>query len=91
MSLSRLSTHYKFAVQLLNVCFFLGLRSGRGVSQDAYTFQIILEKEQVGQTPTVQQLLETSFLSCDLKFEEVGATGIYIQSSVNRVYTLWSP
>ncbi|XP_067098595.1 ubiquitin carboxyl-terminal hydrolase CYLD [Osmerus mordax] len=49
----------------------LKFRSCRGVSQDAYTFQIILEKEQVGQTPTVQQLLETSFLSCDLKFEEI--------------------
>lgn len=49
----------------------LKLRSSRGTSQDAYTFQIILEKEQVGLTPTVQQLLDTSFLSCDLKFEEV--------------------
>ncbi|KAM4613345.1 ubiquitin carboxyl-terminal hydrolase CYLD isoform 1-T2 [Polymixia lowei] len=49
----------------------LKLRSGRETSQGAYTFQIILEKEQVGQVPTVQQLLDTSFLSCDLKFEEI--------------------
>ncbi|XP_071371714.1 ubiquitin carboxyl-terminal hydrolase CYLD isoform X2 [Centroberyx affinis] len=49
----------------------LKLRSRGETSQDAYTFQIILEKEQVGQMPTVQQLLDTSFLSCDLKFEEI--------------------
>lgn len=41
------------------------------MSQGAYTFQIFLEKEQMGQIPTVQQLLDTSCLSGDLKFEEV--------------------
>lgn len=41
-----------------------------GLSQDAYTYQIILEKNDVGPCPSVQQLLETSFNSCDLKFEE---------------------
>lgn len=49
----------------------LKLRSSREMSQEAYTFQIILEKEQVGHVPTVQQLLETSFLSCDLKLEKI--------------------
>ncbi|CAB1353516.1 unnamed protein product [Coregonus sp. 'balchen'] len=48
----------------------LKLRSNNDTSQDAYTFQIILDKEQVTQTPTVQQLLDTSFLSCGLRFEE---------------------
>lgn len=48
-------------------------RSRRETSQGAYTFQIFLEKEQMGQMPTVQQLLETSCLSGDLKFEEVSA------------------
>lgn len=46
-------------------------RSRRETSQGAYTFQIFLEKEQMGQMPTVQQLLDTSCLSGDLKFEEV--------------------
>lgn len=46
-------------------------RSQAEVSQGAYTFQIFLEKEQMGQVPTVQQLLDTSCLSGDLKFEEV--------------------
>ncbi|KAK6318986.1 hypothetical protein J4Q44_G00101970 [Coregonus suidteri] len=45
--------------------------SNNDTSQDAYTFQIILDKEQVTQTPTVQQLLDTSFLSCGLRFEEI--------------------
>ncbi|XP_041810161.1 ubiquitin carboxyl-terminal hydrolase CYLD isoform X2 [Chelmon rostratus] len=49
----------------------LKLRSRDETSQGAYTFQIFLEKEQVGQIPTVQQLLDTSCLSGDLKFEEM--------------------
>ncbi|XP_056129058.1 ubiquitin carboxyl-terminal hydrolase CYLD [Lampris incognitus] len=49
----------------------LKLRSRGETSQGAYTFQIILDKEQVEQMPTVQQLLDISFMSCDLKFEEV--------------------
>ncbi|XP_036387759.1 ubiquitin carboxyl-terminal hydrolase CYLD [Megalops cyprinoides] len=57
--------------RLLHVDPLLKLRSGSEITQDSYTFQIILDKEQVGPVPTVQQLLETSFLSCDLKFEKV--------------------
>ncbi|XP_034023158.1 ubiquitin carboxyl-terminal hydrolase CYLD [Thalassophryne amazonica] len=49
----------------------LKLRSRRERAHGAYTFQIFLEKEQVGQMPTVQQLMDTSCLSCDLKFEEI--------------------
>ncbi|KAG8007418.1 Glutathione hydrolase 7 [Nibea albiflora] len=49
----------------------LKLRSRGETSQGAYTFQIFLEKEQMGQMPTVQQLLDTSCLSGDLKFEEM--------------------
>ncbi|KAG7275983.1 hypothetical protein CRUP_028540 [Coryphaenoides rupestris] len=48
----------------------LKLRSNMEPCQGAYTFQIILEKEQVARVPTVQQLLDASFLSCDLKFVE---------------------
>ncbi|XP_059185568.1 ubiquitin carboxyl-terminal hydrolase CYLD [Centropristis striata] len=49
----------------------LKLRSRQETCQGAYTFQIFLEKEQMGQMPTVQQLLDTSCLSGDLKFEEM--------------------
>lgn len=48
-------------------------RSREETCQGAYTFQIFLEKEQMGQMPTVQQLLDTSCLSGGLKFEEVSA------------------
>ncbi|XP_047440064.1 ubiquitin carboxyl-terminal hydrolase CYLD [Mugil cephalus] len=47
----------------------LKLRSNREESQGAYTLQIFLEKEQMGRVPTVQQLLDTSCVSGDLKFE----------------------
>lgn len=49
----------------------LKLRSRQETSHGAYTFQIFLEKEQMGPMPTVQQLLDTSCLSGDLKFEEM--------------------
>ena len=63
----------KTQIENENHCWnVLGSRSGSKTAQDAYTFQIILDKEQMGPLPTVQQLLESSFLSCDLKFEEVG-------------------
>lgn len=48
-------------------------RSSGEASQGTYTYQIFLEKEQIGPRPSVQQLLDTSFMSSDLKFEEVGA------------------
>ncbi|KAK5623376.1 hypothetical protein CRENBAI_015394 [Crenichthys baileyi] len=47
----------------------LKLRSEGGTSQGAYTLQIFLEKEQMGQTPTVQKLLDTSCMSGNIKFE----------------------
>uniref|UniRef100_UPI0037E91334 ubiquitin carboxyl-terminal hydrolase CYLD n=1 Tax=Semicossyphus pulcher TaxID=241346 RepID=UPI0037E91334 len=49
----------------------LKLKSRCESSQGAYTFQIFLEKEQMRQIPTVQQLLDTSCMSGDLKFEEM--------------------
>lgn len=49
----------------------LKLRSREETYQDTYTFQIFLEKEHMCSLPTVQQLLDTSCLSSDLKFEEM--------------------
>lgn len=51
--------------------FMLLFRSREETSQGSYTLQIIVEKEQMGHVPTVQQLLDTSCMSGDLKFEEV--------------------
>uniref|UniRef100_A0A3P8VS20 ubiquitinyl hydrolase 1 n=1 Tax=Cynoglossus semilaevis TaxID=244447 RepID=A0A3P8VS20_CYNSE len=41
------------------------------LSHGAYTLQILLEKDQMEQVPTVQQLLDTSCMSGELKFEDV--------------------
>ncbi|XP_028854767.1 ubiquitin carboxyl-terminal hydrolase CYLD [Denticeps clupeoides] len=58
---------------ILDMKPLLKIRSSRDTrtSEGAYTYQIILEKNEVEPCPSVQQLLETSFMSCDLKFEEV--------------------
>ena len=82
---------------VLNVMFYLAawdwvtqklflLRSRRETCQGAYTLQIFLEKEQMGQMPTVQQLLDTSCLSGDIKFDEVRAAPTYMTSWVYQVF-----
>lgn len=67
----------------------LKFRSNSETCQGAYTFQIILEKEQVGRVPTVQQLLDTSFLSCDLKFEEVPSCLILQMPRFGKKYKMF--
>nr|XP_020448935.1 ubiquitin carboxyl-terminal hydrolase CYLD-like [Monopterus albus] len=57
--------------KVLRVEPLLKLWSRRQTSQGAYTFQIFLEKGQMGPMPSVQQLLDTSCLSGDLKFEDM--------------------
>uniref|UniRef100_A0A8D3ARN5 ubiquitinyl hydrolase 1 n=1 Tax=Scophthalmus maximus TaxID=52904 RepID=A0A8D3ARN5_SCOMX len=68
----------------------LKLRSRRETSQGAYTFQIFLEKEQMGQMPTVQQLLDTSCLSGDLKFEEMPSCLIVQMPRFGNKYKMFS-
>ncbi|XP_071350800.1 ubiquitin carboxyl-terminal hydrolase CYLD [Trachinotus anak] len=68
----------------------LKLRSRRETSQGAYTFQIFLEKEQMGQVPTVQQLLDTSCLSGDLKFEEMPSCLIVQMPRFGNKYKMFS-
>ncbi|KAG2461315.1 CYLD hydrolase, partial [Polypterus senegalus] len=46
------------------------LRRSNDKTQDCYSYQIIMEKEDL-EIPSVQTLLERSFLSCDLKFDEI--------------------
>lgn len=55
------------------------------MSQGAYTFQIFLEKEQMGAMPTVQQLLDMSCLSGGLKFEEVSACSSFYKRNCFRL------
>ncbi|XP_068171634.1 ubiquitin carboxyl-terminal hydrolase CYLD isoform X2 [Antennarius striatus] len=47
----------------------LKFRSGE-TANDSYVLQLILDKDQMVEVPTVQQLLETSCQLVDLKFEE---------------------
>ncbi|XP_030586009.1 ubiquitin carboxyl-terminal hydrolase CYLD [Archocentrus centrarchus] len=68
----------------------LKLRSKRETSQGAYTFQIFLEKEQIGQIPTVQQLLDTSCLSGDLKFETMPSCLIVQMPRFGNKYKMFS-
>ncbi|XP_078411077.1 ubiquitin carboxyl-terminal hydrolase CYLD isoform X1 [Cetorhinus maximus] len=56
--------------EVLAVDPLLKIRSGQKI-QESYCYQIILEKDEKLSVPTVQLLLERSFLSCDLKFEEI--------------------
>ncbi|KAG1949589.1 ubiquitin carboxyl-terminal hydrolase CYLD [Pimephales promelas] len=56
---------------VLHIEPLLKIRSRGELSQDAYTHQIIVEKNQMGAVPSVQQLLEMSLVSSDLKFGEI--------------------
>ncbi|XP_038659534.1 ubiquitin carboxyl-terminal hydrolase CYLD isoform X1 [Scyliorhinus canicula] len=56
--------------EVLAVDPLLKIRAGQKI-QESYCYQIILEKDEKLNVPTVQLLLERSFLSCDLKFEEI--------------------
>ncbi|XP_069740332.1 ubiquitin carboxyl-terminal hydrolase CYLD [Narcine bancroftii] len=56
--------------EILAVDPLLKIRSGEKI-QECHCYQIILEKDNQVKRPTVQFLLERSFLSCDLKFEEI--------------------
>ncbi|XP_046737683.1 ubiquitin carboxyl-terminal hydrolase CYLD [Diprion similis] len=53
--------------QILNAEPFLKLSSG----QDAYHYQLFVEKDDHLNLPTVQQLLEQSFLTSDIRLKEV--------------------
>ncbi|XP_072238877.1 ubiquitin carboxyl-terminal hydrolase CYLD [Leuresthes tenuis] len=68
----------------------LKLRSEGETSQGAYTLQIFLEKEQMGQMPTVQQLLDTSCLSGDLKFETMPSCLIVQMPRFGNEYKMFS-
>lgn len=62
-------------VELQNL-FFLFFKSvfrsaGQKV-QDCYFYQIFMDKNEKVGVPTIQQLLEWSFINSNLKFAEVG-------------------
>lgn len=48
-----------------------GFRSAGQKVQDCYFYQIFMDKKDKVGVPTIQQLLEWSFINSDLKFAEV--------------------
>ncbi|XP_077430012.1 ubiquitin carboxyl-terminal hydrolase CYLD isoform X2 [Vanacampus margaritifer] len=76
--------------KILGIEPLLKLRSRSESYQGAYTFQIFLEKEQMAQIPTVQQLLDTSCLSCDVKFEEMPSCLIVQMPRFGNKYKMFS-
>ncbi|XP_061779860.2 ubiquitin carboxyl-terminal hydrolase CYLD [Nerophis lumbriciformis] len=76
--------------KVLGIEPLLKLRSRGESYQGAYTFQIILEKEQMAHTPTVQQLMDTSCLSCDVKFEEMPSCLIVQMPRFGNKYKMFS-
>ncbi|XP_051932734.1 ubiquitin carboxyl-terminal hydrolase CYLD [Hippocampus zosterae] len=76
--------------KVLGIEPLLKLRSRNESCQGAYTFQIFLEKEQMAHIPTVQQLLDTSCLSCDVKFEEMPSCLIVQMPRFGNEYKMFS-
>ncbi|XP_023652362.2 ubiquitin carboxyl-terminal hydrolase CYLD isoform X1 [Paramormyrops kingsleyae] len=68
----------------------LRIRSENGMTQDAYTFQIILDKDQVGTAPTVQELLDASFVSCGLQLEETPLCFMVQMPRFGKTYKMFS-
>ncbi|XP_030069130.1 ubiquitin carboxyl-terminal hydrolase CYLD [Microcaecilia unicolor] len=56
--------------EILSIEPLLKIRSNNK-TQKCNIYQIIMEKDEAVNVPTVQYLLEKSFLSCDLKFDEI--------------------
>ncbi|XP_054641812.1 ubiquitin carboxyl-terminal hydrolase CYLD isoform X3 [Dunckerocampus dactyliophorus] len=76
--------------KVLGIEPLLKLRSRGESYQGAYTFQIFLEKEQMAHIPTVQQLMDASCLSCDVKFEEMPSCLIVQMPRFGNKYKMFS-
>ncbi|XP_031777073.1 ubiquitin carboxyl-terminal hydrolase CYLD isoform X1 [Nasonia vitripennis] len=72
--------------QTLNAEPFLKLSSG----QDAYHYQLFVEKDDKLILPTVQQLLEQSFLTSNIRLKEVPACLILQMPRFGKSYKMYS-
>lgn len=57
-------------------------RSGAQKEQDCYCYQIFMDKQEDIVVPDVQQLVEHSFLSSDLKLVEVSPASFHLRCSL---------
>ena len=71
--------------QILRVQPFLQLSSG----QDAYYYQLFVEKDERLSFPSVQQLFEQSFLQSDIKLKEVPSCLIIQMPRFGKDYKLY--
>lgn len=72
---------------------FIFFRSAGQKVQDSYFYQIFMDKKDKVGVPTIQQLLEWSFINSDLKFAEVHESLHFIigqikQSVIDVVFVL---
>ncbi|XP_043946223.1 ubiquitin carboxyl-terminal hydrolase CYLD-like [Protopterus annectens] len=57
--------------------------------QECYSYQIIMEQDNALKVPSVQQLLERSFLTCNLKFEEIPSCLIIQMPRFGKAYKMF--
>lgn len=72
--------------QILNAEPFLKLSSG----QDAYHYQLFVEKDDDLNLPTVQQLLEQSFLTSNIRLKEVPSCLIIQMPRFGKSFKMYS-
>ncbi|XP_064494880.1 ubiquitin carboxyl-terminal hydrolase CYLD-like [Pseudopipra pipra] len=75
--------------QILGMEPLLKLQSG-GQEQDCYCYQIFLDKQEDLVVPNVQQLVERSFLSSDLKLVEIPSCFIIQMPRFGKEYKMFS-
>uniref|UniRef100_A0A8B9EXZ0 Ubiquitin carboxyl-terminal hydrolase CYLD n=2 Tax=Amazona TaxID=12929 RepID=A0A8B9EXZ0_9PSIT len=76
--------------QILGIEPLLKLQSGGQKEQDCYCYQIFMDKQEDLVVPDVQQLLERSFLSSDLKLVEIPSCFIIQMPRFGKEYKMFS-
>lgn len=76
--------------QVLGIEPLLRLQSGAQKEQDCYCYQIFMDKQEDLVVPDVQQLVEHSFLSSDLKLVEIPSCFIIQMPRFGKEYKMFS-
>uniref|UniRef100_A0A8D0ERM2 ubiquitinyl hydrolase 1 n=1 Tax=Strix occidentalis caurina TaxID=311401 RepID=A0A8D0ERM2_STROC len=76
--------------QILGIEPLLKLQSGGQKEQDCYCYQIFMDKQEDLVVPDVQQLVEHSFLSSDLKLVEIPSCFIIQMPRFGKEYKMFS-
>lgn len=74
--------------QVLAVDPLIKIRSYNKI-QECYSYQIIMEQDKALKAPSVQLLLERSFLACNLKFEEIPSCLIIQMPRFGKAYKMF--